>query len=164
MKIVDLYRFESKSFTSNLELTTIEEKLIHEFNLNTKRSLKTFFQKEYSTYEGTIKEHQFKIKLNDHNHPDNVLYFFFTQVTGEIVDKGTERVILLNAELSETIITLIVGSSPIYLLILIFSNLWTGISCFLFLGFMYVLGRINVKSDFYVFEQELKRIVPLYNI
>ncbi|AZJ36376.1 hypothetical protein [Tenacibaculum singaporense] len=164
MKIIDLYRIESKSFKSELKKPELKAKFISEFNLNRKRDLKSIFQKEYSDYKGIMTNHKFKIEQN--NTPSSIkngIYFFFTQITGEILDNENERIIKINAELSESIIAFILGSSPIYLLILIFGDLWVGISCFVFLTFIYLYGIKNVKSDFKIFERHLKEKITMYN-
>ncbi len=164
MKIIDLYRIETKSFKSNLKKTEIENKLINEFNLNQNRDFRSIFKKELNEYRGTLNRKSFIIKqnnaltsINDGN------YFFFTRINGEILDNGTERIIKINAELSEGTIGMVIASAPIYILILIFSNLWVGITSLLFLIFLYLYGVRNVKSDFKVFETHLKQKITVYN-
>ena len=164
MKIIDLYRIESKSFKSDLEKSELKTELIKEFNLNRKRNFKSLFRKEYSDYQGTMNDNKFKIKQNNAlSSVNDGIYFFFTQISGEIFENENERIIKINAELSEGIIELILGSSPIYLLILIFGNLWLGITCFLFLIFIYLYGVKNVKSDFEIFERHIKQKITVYN-
>tara|TARA_B100001167_G_C16754555_1_gene298052 strand:+ start:886 stop:1386 length:501 start_codon:yes stop_codon:yes gene_type:complete len=164
MKIIDLYRIESKSFKSDLEKSELKTELIKEFNLNRKRNFKSLFRKEYSDYQGTMNDNKFKIKQNNAlSSVNDGIYFFFTQISGEIFENENERIIKINAELSEGIIGLILGSSPIYLLILIFGNLWLGITCFLFLIFIYLYGVKNVKSDFEIFERHIKQKITVYN-
>ncbi|WBX75736.1 hypothetical protein PG911_13880 [Tenacibaculum ovolyticum] len=164
MKIINLYRIESKSFTSDLKKADLKTELINGFNLNGKRNFKSLFQKEDSDYQGTITDQKFKIKQNNAlSSINDGIYFFFTQISGEIFDDGNKRIVKVNAELSEGVIGIILGSSPIYILILIFGNLWLGITCFLFLIFIYLFGIKNVKSDFEIFEQHLKQKLTVYN-
>ena len=165
MKIIDLYRIESKSFTSDLKKSDLKTELINGFNLNRKRNFKSLFQKEYSDYQGTINNSKFKIKQNNAlSSVNDGIYFFFTQISGEILDNGNERIVKVNAELNESVIGIILGSSPIYILILIYGNLWLGITCFLFMIFIYLYGIKNVKSDFEIFELHLKQKITVYNI
>jgi len=164
MKIKNLFRIESNSYTSDLKKEELKTELINGFNLNHKRDFKSFFKKENSDYQGTINEFKFNIRQNNSlSSINDGIYFFFTQISGEIIDNGNQRTLKVNAELSEGIIGIILGSIPIYILIMIFGNLWVGVICFLFLVFIYLFAIKNVKSDFEIFEKYLKQKTTVYN-
>jgi hypothetical protein len=99
-----------------------------------------------------LKHNKFNISRNANISEYSVHYFFFTQIKGEIFDHGYERVIKVNADFSESTQGVFSGSSPIYLLILIFGNFWMGIICFLMLIFVYLYGKKEIKYDFEIFE------------
>lgn len=164
MKIINLFRIESKTFKSNLKISELEAELINGFDLNRKKSFKSFFQKENTLYKGTLKNNKFNITKNANISEYDSNYFFHTQIKGEIFDHGYERIIKVNADFSDGTQGFFLGSSPIYLLILIFGNFWMGIFCFLMLIFVYLYGKKEIKYDFEIFENHFRQNITVYEI
>ncbi|MBO9699958.1 MAG: hypothetical protein J7604_07090 [Sporocytophaga sp.] len=122
-----------------------EDALIHAFNFNPKRGLKTILNKKKSLYSGDLEGDKFKITSNDVFRLSNdATYFFFTRVTGKIIDnKGSVKVIV-NVDLSKNILFVIVPSLIIYIVISIIGNIYIGLTSLLGTVAMYLYGKVQL--------------------
>lgn len=158
-----LYQFQSQEYLSGYDKGFLRNRIIEEYNLNEKRGFWSFFTST-STYEGKTDNDKFLIRLTNKIISDkDPTYFFFMQVSGEIIQEENTTRIILNSELDERAIGMLISSSLIYTLIALFS-IWLGVICFFGLYLIYRITKKSIKTDFTIFTKEFEEKIILHRI